>query len=158
MLPLTAPFRVDHSSAPRWLTRRARQGRSLLIVLAPLLVVLAAAAGWYWLRPSTQPPLDEGRDVAQAFLDAIRAGTPEAAWDSSTAEFKSASGRESFVNQVRALPALREHLEFISAQEVTVQNQPRTEYLFREPKTGTTVRIVIGKEGTQWKVDRWLTN
>lgn len=150
--------RAENGAPPQVEVGRQRSGRSRLLVLAPLLVVLAAAAGWYWLRPSTQPGLDEGRSVAESFLEAIRAGTPEAAWESTTAEFKSASGRESFVSQVRALPALREHLEFISAQTVTVQNEPRTEYLFREPKTGATVRIVIGKEAGQWKVDRWLTS
>jgi hypothetical protein len=137
---------------------QSRGGGTRLLVLAPLLLLLAVAAGWYWLQPATQPGLEEGRAIAQAFLDAIRAGTPEAAWEATSAEFKSASGREAFVSQVRQLPALREAVEFISAQTVTVQNEPRTEYLFREPKTGTTVRIVIGKEARQWKVDRWLTN
>lgn len=150
--------RPKAGASPRAAVAKERQGRSLLLVLAPLLVVLAMAAGWYWLRPSTQPGLEEGRAVAQAFLDDIRAGRPETAWESTTAEFKSASGRESFVTQVRALSALREHLEFISAQTVTVQNELRTEFLFREPKSGATVRIVIGKEDGQWKVDRWLTS
>ncbi len=135
-----------------------RGGWSRLLVLIPLLVVLAVAAGWYWLQPSTQPGLEEGRAIAQAFLEAIRAGTPEAAWAGTTAEFKSASGRESFLTQVRSLPVLREQFDFVSAQTVTVQNQPRTEYLFRESKSGTTVRIVIGKENGSWKVDRWLVN
>lgn len=134
----------------------SRSGRAQLIVLVAILVVLAAAAGWYFLRPATEPDTEEGRAVAQAFLDQVRGGKAGEAWDSTTAEYKSAEGRESFLRSSKAAPVLQEPADFISAQQVTIQDQPRTEYLFRNPKSGATVRIVIGNEAGTWKVDRML--
>lgn len=126
-----------------------------LVALVALLLILAGVAGWLWMSPTTQPSLDAGRAVAEAFLTELRETRPDKAWDSTTAEFKSAQGREAFQRDVKPLEFLRQPLDFVSAQVVTVQEQPRTEYLFRA-KTGETVRIVIGKDGGQWKVDRWV--
>lgn len=132
------------------------RGRPIkLVVLLALLVVLTGFAAWLWMGPSTQPSLDVGRAVADAFLKELRESHPEKAWDSTTAEFKSAQGREAFQRDVKPLAFLQQPLDFVSAQVVTVQEQPRTEYLFRA-KSGETVRIVIGKEDGQWKVDRWV--
>lgn len=127
----------------------------LVVVLVVLLFILSGIAVWYWMSPSTQPSLDAGRAVADAFLKDLRESRPEQAWDSTTAEFKSAQGREAFQREVKPLSFLRQSLDFVSTQVVIVQEQPRTEYLFRA-KTGETVRMVIGKENRQWKVDRWV--
>jgi hypothetical protein len=116
-----------------------------LVVMMPLL----SGCG------STQPSLEVGRGVAEKFLTELRESRPEQAWQSTTAEFKSARGREAFVGDVKPLKFLLQPLDFVSAQEVIVREQPRYEYLFRA-KTGETVRIVIGKEDGQWKVDRWV--
>jgi hypothetical protein len=133
-----------------------RSGNSKVILLIALLVVLAGVVGWLWMQPATQPDLDEGRAVADKFLSDVRGGQAEAAWESTTAEFKSADGREQFLAMVKGKPVLGQPLDFISAQTVTVLEQPRTEYLFRDPKTGATVRLVLGNEGGVWKVDRLL--
>jgi hypothetical protein len=137
-------------------SRGPRTGRTLLNVLIAILVVLAGLAGWYWMQPATQPDLDEGRTVADKFLSDVRGGQAGAAWESTTAEFKSADGREQFLALVKSKPVLSQPLEFISAQTVTVLEQPRTEYLFRDPKDGATVRLVLGNEAGVWKVDRLL--
>lgn len=126
------------------------------MVLIPLLIVLGLASAWYWLQPSTQPGLDAGRRVAEEFLELIQSGRPEAAWESTTAEFKSAIGREAFVRQAKAAKALHKPSQFITAETVQVQQEPRTEYLFREPESGETVRLVIGMDAGAWRVDRWL--
>jgi hypothetical protein len=136
--------------------RPARTGNARLGALGVVLVALLGAVGWYWSRPSTQPDFDEGRAVADAFLTAIREGRPEQAWASTTAEFKSAEGQESFLRLVRTKPFLKEPLSFVSLQEVSIQQQPRSEYLFREAQSAATVRIVIGREAADWKVDRVL--
>lgn len=130
-------------------------GQNKLVALVALLLVLAGVAAWLWMTPSTQPSLDGGRAIAEAFLIELRDAHPEKAWDSTTAEFKSAQGREAFQREVKPLAFLQSPLDFVSAQVVEVQGQPRSEYLFRA-KTGQTVRIVIGKDGGQWKVDRWV--
>jgi hypothetical protein len=116
-----------------------------------LVAMLASLSGC----GSTQPSLDVGRGIAEKFLTDLRESRPEQAWQSTTAEFKSARGREAFVSDVQRLKFLFQPLDFVSVQEVIVQEQPRSEYLFRA-KTGETVRIVIGQEDGQWKVDRWV--
>lgn len=136
--------------------RRVRTGNARLASLGVVLLALLGAVGWYWLRPSTQPALDEGQAVAAAFLTAIREGRPDQAWASTTAEFKSAEGQESFLRLVKTKPFLKEPLTFVSLQEVAIQEQPRSEYLYREAQSAATVRLVIGREAGEWKVDRVL--
>lgn len=126
--------------------------------LIGLSVILLAAFGGalaLWMQPATQPSEDVGQKVAEVFLTHLRAGHAEQAWDSTTAEFKSAQGRESFIAAVKKQDTLRGELHFVSVQTVTVQEQPRSEYLFRgADNTGkSNVRIVIGREQGEWKVD-----
>lgn len=132
-----------------------RRGWIRQAVLASLAVLLLLTAGWLWWRPATQPDLDAGRSVSEAFLEMLRANQPADAWESTTAEFKSAQGKESFVRQCKTLKFLQTSCEFVSVQTVTIGNQPRTEHLFRTA-TGETVRIVLGREAGLWKVDRWV--
>lgn len=132
-----------------------RLGRTKLVVLVAILLIGAAAAVWVWTRPSTQPALDEGRTVAEEFLDELQEGHPEKAWQSTTAEFKSDEGQESFVAAVKPVKFLQEPLDFVSVQTVQVGEEPRSEFLYRA-KTGETVRIVLAHENGAWKVDRWL--
>lgn len=132
-----------------------RNGRSKLIVLVAILLVAAAGAAWVWTRPSSQPSVDVGRAIAEKFLSDLQQGHPAEAWQSTTAEFKSAEGKESFLADVKPLKFLKEPLEFVSVQTVQVGDQSRPEYIYRA-KTGETVRIVLGREDNQWKVDRWV--
>ncbi len=122
-----------------------------------LVVVLALSGGYLGFRlltkPPTQPSLDEGRKVAEVFLAAVRDGAAGQAWDSASSEFKSIEGRESFIRKAKSTPMLKEPLQFNSSQQVTIQEQPRTEYLFQAP-SAKMVRILIGYEGGDWKVDR----
>jgi hypothetical protein len=132
----------------------ARHGSAKPIILVAVLIVAVAAAVWLWSRPASQPGVDAGRTIAETFLKHIQEGHPDQAWEGTTAEFKSAQGKESFVRELKPVKFLKEPLEFASVQTVTVQQQPRTEYSFRA-KTGETVRVVLGREGNSWKVDRW---
>lgn len=131
------------------------ESRTRLIVLSVVLLAGIGGVAALWLRPATQPAEDIGRRVSEAFLTLIREGQPEQAWASTTAEFKSAEGRESFIAAVKKHESLRGELHFVSMQTVTVQEQPRSEYLFRgaDNSAGSNVRIVIGREQGEWKVD-----
>ena len=133
----------------------ARSGRALLIVLVTILAIGLCGVIWLMTRPSTQPSPDEGQKIAESFLKQVVEGHPEQAWDSTTAEFKSAMGRESFVKQAKTTKSLAKPLQFVSMQVVTVQEQPRSEYLFRSVE-GSEVRLVLGKDSGAWKVDRWM--
>lgn len=132
-----------------------RRGQAKLVVLLVLFVVLLLAALWLWSRPSSQPGLDAGQAVAESFLTELREGHVPQAWESTTAEFKSAQGKEAFARDVKPVKFLKDSLDFVSMQTVSVGDQPRSEYLFRA-KSGETVRIVLGREDGAWKVDRWM--
>jgi len=122
------------------------------VVLLLFVSILAVALWW---RPATQPGADEGRKVAEGFLTLIHEGHPDQAWASTTAEFKSARGQEAFIRDVKQHAFLTEPLHFFAVSTVNVQNQPRSEYLFRAAngQSKTDVRIVLGREDGQWKVD-----
>ena len=136
-------------------TDHSRSGKVLLIVLLSVLIVLAGAAVWLWMQPPAQPDVDEGRRIAEAFLADIREGRLEQAWESTTAELKSAEGREAFSRRMRKYPFLKSQLDFVSAQTVTVQDRPRTEYHFRSTG-GDSVRLIVANEAGMWKVDRLI--
>jgi hypothetical protein len=95
-----------------------------------------------------------GQAVGAEFLQRLQDGEFEEAWESTTVEFKSAQGKESFVKRVRPLKFLKQPLDFVSAQPVSLGQESRTEYLFGA-HGGQTVRIVLGREDGFWKVDHW---
>jgi hypothetical protein len=132
-----------------------RGGRTQLIVLLVVLAISAIVAIWYWIQPRTQPAAETGRQIATSFLDKIRAGHADQAWESTTAEFKSAQGKESFIQSTKYEQHAKKEMQFVSMQTVLVQEVPRAEYVFRSDD-GQTLRLVIGKESGQWKVDRLL--
>ncbi len=134
--------------------RVASARQSITFAVAAVALVALAAIIYLRTRPAPVPTVDEGRAVVEAFLASVRTGNAGQAWDTTTVEFKSLEGRESFVRSARKNPLLKEVLEFYSAQEVAVQDQPRREYIYQSPKTGTQARVLLGAEGGAWKVDR----
>lgn len=131
-----------------------RRGQTKTPVLVVVLLLSTGIAIWLWTRSDSQPALEAGRSVAEQFLEGLQQGHPDQAWESATAEFKSAQGKEAFVRDVKPVEFLQQPIDFVSVQTVAVGDQPRSEYLFRA-KTGETVRIVLGQEDGTWKVDRW---
>ena len=132
----------------------AASGKQLTLAIGLLLLIVGAVFGVRWLKkPPTQPNVEEGRAVAEQFLTRVRTGKAGEAWDAATAELKSIEGRESFLRKVKANPILIGPLQFNSSQQVAVQDQPRTEFLFQSPDA-KIVRVLIGYEQGNWKVDR----
>jgi hypothetical protein len=127
-------------------------------VLAALIAMLLITGGYYAFkilnRPPTQPSPEEGQAVVEAFLTLVRQGKAGEAWDSSTTEFKSIEGRESFMRKVKASPLLKENLKFNSMQKVSVGNSPRLEFLYQSPTNSKIVRVLVGYENGAWKPDR----
>lgn len=128
--------------------------KTLLGILMAVFVVLAIAVAWVWRNGPTQPDVDEGRGVVEKFLELVRSGQTKQAWDSTTAEFKSAQGRETFVHYVETHPLLAKPLSFVSIQTVTIQNSPRAEYVYRATEGSGTVRLLAGNDRGAWRVDR----
>jgi hypothetical protein len=135
-------------------TSAVSAGKQLVLAVGLLLLIVGAVLAVRWAKKSpTQPDPDEGRAVAEQFLANVRTGKAGDAWDASTAEFKSIEGRESFVRKVQSTPILTAPLQFNSSQQVAVQNEPRTEFLFQSPDA-KIVRVLIGFDRGSWKVDR----
>ncbi len=133
----------------------SRRGLSRPAVLIAILVIAAPLAIWLWFRQPAQLDVNKGQEVAAAFLANIREGKAADAWQSTTAEFKSAVGKEAFVREVKPLKFLKGAMAFVSTETVMVNDESRSEFQFRAP-TGETARIVLGNEGGVWKVDRWM--
>jgi len=95
--------------------------------------------------------------VTEPFLQLIRDGRPDEAWESTTAEFKSAEGRESF-RERSGHPALQSDLEFVEYQETEVSGLIRGEARYRTPASVTPaadVSLILAFEGGMWKVE-WI--
>lgn len=136
-----------------------RPGRSL-ILMAIAFIVTAGAGYWFanWLFTGPAPPARDGRDVTEPFLAAIRAGHADEAWESTTAEFKSAEGRESFRKRAQH-PPLQQQLEFAGYKETEVSGLVRGEATYQTPPGATPVarvRLLLSVEDETWKVE-WMT-
>lgn len=134
-----------------------RTGRTALIVLAAMLLLAAAGAAWFVLSEPGRPSVDQGMAVADAFLALLRDGKADEAWQSTTAEFKSFEGKENFHARVAKSPSLKLPLKFVSTQPVAVGDRPRDEFLYQaknDQNKMSTVRVLIGRENGEWKVDR----
>ena len=138
----------------RYRGREPRRGKALLVALVSMCLLLAVAVIWVWRQPAVGPTVEEGRQVADRFLADIKAGRASQAWDSTTSEFKSALGREKFLEAVKEHPFLTKPLTFVSVQTASVQGAPRNEYLYRSSKGPGTVRLLAGSDNGSWRVDR----
>lgn len=96
---------------------------------------------------------DIGRDIASRFLTEVREGKVDAAWSGTTAEFKSALGRDAFRQFVRSKKALKSAAEFQQCQESTANGLKFQECTFRAAGGGT-IRVTLASEAGQWKVER----
>ena len=121
---------------------------------AVALTVLAAVACWVWMRPAPNPSIDEGRAVADVFLRGLRGGKPSDVWATTTSEFKNAEGRERFSARLKKNAWLSEPMVFSSAQQVNVNGTERIEFVFTSEKSGKPVRLLVGRDQRQWRVDR----
>ncbi len=133
-----------------------RAGNGRIVVLGTLVAVgiTAAIVVWSFWAPGTQPSVDVGMQVAEEFLLNVREGHADQAWQSTTAEFKSALGREKFLRYVKERPYLKRPLNFVSLQEVKVKDQPRSEFVYRTADSKATVRLLVGAESGGWHIDR----
>jgi hypothetical protein len=123
-------------------------------ILAVLAIIVAGYFGFRQLVKSpTQPSPDVGREVAESFLASVRSGKAGEAWDAASTEFKSIEGRESFMRRARSAAILTGPLQFNSTQQVLIQEEPRSEYLFQSPDA-KVVRVLLGYERGDWRVDR----
>lgn len=121
-------------------------------VLAPLaLALLCAGCGG-----GAVPEPDASRDTAARFLDEVRAGRAEAAWEGTSTEFKSLLGRDGFIAYVRKHPALleKEPAQFVSFNAAERNGIPVGECAFRSASRKSAVKVLVAREGGVWRVER----
>lgn len=145
----------------------ARSGKTQTAVIAG--VVLVAAIGWIgyqWLGGSAAPPADNGVSIAEPFLTEIRKGQVDAAWESTSAEFKSLMGKEEFKKFVKEQPILKDTLELGNVQQVTINKTQCLQCAFHKPsaegkklENKMKVRVLIAQERSgPWKVERLIVD
>ncbi len=127
--------------------------RSSLIAACLSAALVALIAWWLWPRRVPVASVDDGRPVAEAFLAQIRAGQVDAAWESTTAEFKSDEGREQFRQYVAQFAVLRQPLEFAEYQATRLNGLPRGQCFFRATASPARIRVVLAREADTWKAD-----
>jgi hypothetical protein len=149
--PVENPF---DSAPPRG------RGSARLAVIAAIAAVALAVLGSFGYRWMKQPPQakEDYAPVADEFLEKIRAGNVGEAWQSTTAEFKSATGKDRFSAFVKSHPALSAPAERTSFQNVTANGLTVGEYTYRatppKPTGKTTIRVWIAQDNGRWRVDR----
>jgi hypothetical protein len=136
-----------------------RGGGTLVTVLVGLGVL--AIVIWLvvvWNRGTAAPPSD-GREIAEPFLESIRGDRVDAAWESTTAEFKSDMGRESFRRFVSQHPTLKDTVEFTGFEVISLKGLSRPQCSFQtKPAQGAPVaiRVLLAREQDAWKVERLI--
>lgn len=108
-------------------------------------------------RSDPQPDPTVGRRIADEFLARLRAGQTDAAWQSTTAEFKSDEGRESFARYVKDHAVLTQPLDFVEFQLAELNGLTRGQIHYCPPPTSKSpnakVRIAVAQESGEWKVE-----
>ncbi|MCI0456744.1 MAG: DUF4019 domain-containing protein [Gemmataceae bacterium] len=130
--------------------------RHLLLVAGAAVVLGMAGLGWFVLVRNRPPGLtaEEGRDIAMAFLATIRTGRVDDAWSRTSAEFKSAMGRDRFRALVRSKPVLKSAANFQACDIKSTNVPPVAECTFRTASGGVVIRVVLSPEQGKWKVGR----
>jgi len=138
-------------------TNANRSGNGLVVVLCAIVAIVALVVVGAWMLGGgpIEPDAGGGQVVADRFLEQIRAGQARQAWESTTAEFKSAEGAEVFLRSVKKRPWLVKPLQFDSMQTTNLQNVPRSEYVYKGSGGKNSVRLLVTNERGQSRIDRW---
>lgn len=124
---------------------------------ALLLILLVIVLRYALQRPVPQAPPDVGKEVAELFLKQLRTGAADLAWQSTTAEFKSDEGRESFARYVQQHAALWPAIEFQEYRRGELNGLPRGQCIYHPAANSNPaiqqVRIAVAQEEGNWKVE-----
>ena len=135
--------------------RRVPERRPLPRAAAALALALAVAG----CGRSASEVEELGRAAAVAFLDDLRAGRVEPAWEGASAEFKSLMGLESLRDYVATHPALIEPAEYLESRPVEQGGRTMTEYAFsvaaqsRGDAAPGTIKVLVSEGGDGCEVE-----
>lgn len=100
------------------------------------------------------------RAIAVRFLDELRAGNLEPAWQSSSTEFKSLMGIENLRDYVKAHPALKVPAEYADSRTIDRDGRTLAEYRFhatarvRGKPVPATIKVLLASGDDGWKVEQ----
>lgn len=132
-----------------------RSGKIALLIVGALLVLASILYFVFVGKSEPVAPPTAGKEIAEPFLNQVRAGEIDKAWEGTTAEFKSIMGREFFREFVRDHPVFQQPLEFAELKPIVTQGLTRTECTFRQPgaPAAKPVIVLLAKENDAWKVE-----
>lgn len=137
---------------------REKRGSGRAGVAAALIALVAAGCGG---SSGTGTVDDEGRAVAVQFLDEVRTGRLQPAWEGSSTEFKSLMGVENLRDYVKAHPALKAPAEYAEVRTIDQDGRALSEYVFRASATpkprgkpvASTIKVLLAAGDAGWKVE-----
>lgn len=103
---------------------------------------------------------EDGREAADRFLEEVRAGRIEPAWQSTSTEFKSLMGLESLRELAQKQPALKGQPEHIESKRIDRDGLPLTEHAYRAQGKArnravtSTLRVIVSQGDDGWKVEK----
>ncbi len=126
---------------------------NLRLPVAGFMLLVLGFGVWSMMKTGTAelPSETEGKAVAETFLQQVQSGQAAAAWESTTAEFKSAEGREAFLRVVQSEKKVFQTAEFESCQSIEQHGMKFTEYSFKS-STGRKLIVTPGFEQDGWRV------
>jgi hypothetical protein len=117
--------------------------------------LLVAGCGW-----SGRQWDEQARSAAAQFLDELKAGRLQPAWQNCSTEFKSLMGLENLRDYVKTHAALKSAAEFTEARPVERNGQTMAECRFRGTsklrgkEVTNTIKVVVASAGEGWKVEQ----
>jgi len=122
---------------------------SILCLVSLLPCLLTSCSG--------SPPVEIADAAATTFLDQLREGHVDDAWSSTTAEFKSAEGRESFRRVVKNETILKKPMKQSSSEAVTVNNLAMRKVKFQtaDGSSSKAIELLLAVENDVWKVEHF---
>lgn len=126
------------------------------VVIVPVLLTLVGVGVWFVFFRDRVPNLSsEGaKDMAERFLTEVRTGRVDAAWETTSSDFKSMYGRDRFRGYVRSKPMLKSTAEFEKCEFKSEGPLRLAECTFRLGGK-STITIVLHPDQGNWKVGRF---
>lgn len=132
--------------------KERRTSRPWRLLMAALMV-FAACGG-----PGGEAGVD-GRASAARFLDELREGRHEPAWQGTSAEFKSLMGLENLRDYVRTHPALKAPAEYVETRTIDRNGRAASECVFRATvqvrgkAVPATIKVLVAPGDEGWQVE-----
>jgi hypothetical protein len=121
-------------------------------IVSSLVILVACSVGC--TKKVTLPEPEQGRAVADSFMDLVCTGKAAQAWEGTSTEFKSAEGKESFVRSVKKRPWLAKKATFETSKVIPSAAGERAEYIYKSADAKHQIRLLIANSATGWCIDR----